>query len=234
MKDLQRVVNHIFLPPKLPHRSDETSDVALLDATLSALASLSSHLATEILPIRHAMVLLQNMKASMPNGNIQEPGLRKVLLSLADGQSVAVKVSAQNAAVLITRRAEELVFEAFELSAQDEHVIATKGRLVRTFPGLAVATTVSLLHDSDFTTMVVNTLSTMCSQQVSEMQPKSNKGGQEQDEERDTTHPAMVTELFMGMLAGIGEHTKVSTISKYTRDEVLWHKAKLPWRRSPM
>ena len=234
MRDLQRVVNHIFLPPKLPHRSDETSDVALLDATLSALASLSSHLATEIPPIRHAMVLLQNMKASMPNGNIQEPGLRKVLLSLADGQSVAVKVSAQNAAVLITRRAEELVFEAFELSAQDEHVIATKGRLVRTFPGLAVATTVSLLRDSDFTTMVVNTLSTMCSQQVSEMQPKSNKGGQEQDEERDTTHPAMVTELFMGMLAGIGEHTTVSTISKNTRDEVLWHKAKLPWRRSPM
>jgi hypothetical protein len=236
MEDLQRVVDHIFLPPKLPHSADETSDGALLDATLSALSSLSSQLLpdTDLVSIRHATVLLKNMKASMPSGKIEEPVLRKVLLSLTDGQTVAVKVGAQNAAVLITRHAEELVFEAFELSAQDEHVIATKGRLVRTFPGLAVATSASLLLDSDFSTMVVNTLSTMCSQQVPDMQPKSYKGGKQQDEERDTTNPAMVTELFMGVLVGIGKYTAVSAISKNTRDEVLWHGARVPWRRSPM
>jgi hypothetical protein len=236
MEDLQRVVNHVFLPPKLPQSADETSDGALLDATLSALSSLSSQLLpdTDLVSIRHATVLLKNMKASMPSGKIEEPGLLKVLLSLTDGQTVAVKVGAQNAAVLITRRAEELVFEAFELSAQDEHVIATKGRLVRTFPGLAVATSVNLLLDSDFSTMVVNTLSTMCSQQVPEMQPKSYKDSKQQDEERDTTNPAMVTELFMGVLVGIGKYTTVSVISKNTRDEVLWHRAKVPWRRSPM
>jgi hypothetical protein len=236
MEELQRLVNHVFLPPKLPHSADETSDVALLDAILSALSSLSSQLLpdTDLVSVRHAIVLLKNMKASMPSGKIEEPGLQNVLLSLADGQSVAVKVSAQNAAVLLTRRAEELVFEAFELSAQEEHVLATKGRLVRAFPGLAVAASVSLLRDSDFSTMVVHTLSTLCSQQVPEMQPQSYKGGKRQDEERDTTSPAMVTELFMGVLAGIGSHTAVSTISKNTRDEVLWHNVKLPWRRSPM
>lgn len=235
MEALKRVVDHVFLPPKLPHSADDTSDVALLDATISALASLSSQLLpdTDLVSIRHAIALLENMKASMPSGKIQEPGLHKVLLSLADGQSVAVKVSAQNAAVLVTRRSEELVFEAFELSAQDEHVIATKGRLVRTFPGLAVATRISLLRESDFSTMVVNTLSTMCCQQVSEIQPQSYKGGNKQDEERDTANPAMVSEFFVGVLAGIGEHTTVSAISKNTRDEVLWNNAKLPWRRSP-
>jgi hypothetical protein len=235
MEDLQQVVNHIFLPPKLPHAADETSDVAFLDVTLSALASLSSQLLpeTDLVPIRHAIALLENMKASMPSGRIEEPEFHKVLLSLAHGQGVAVQVSAQNAAVLITRRAEELVFEAFELSAQDEYVISTKGRLVRTFPGLAVATSVSLLRDSDFSTMVVSTLSTMCTQQVSEMQPKSKKDGKSQDEYRDTTHPAMVTELFMGVLAGIGKYTTVPSILKHTRDEVLWCNAKLPWRRSP-
>lgn len=236
MEDLQRVVNHVFLPPKLPHAADDASDVALLDATISALSGLSSYLppGTDPVSIRLALVLLANMKASMPSGKIDDPGLRKVLLSLADGQSVAVKVSAQNAAVLVTRRSEELVFEAFELSAQDEAVIATKGRLVRTFPGIAVATSVSLLRGSDFTTMVVNTLSTMCCQQVSAMQAESYKGGKRQAEGRDTTNPAMVSELFMGVLAGIGKYTKASAISKNTRDEVLYHNAESPWRRSPM
>jgi hypothetical protein len=236
MEDLQRVVNHIFLPPKLPQSADETSDGALLNATLSALSSLSSQLLpdTDLVSIRHATVLLKNMKASMPSGKIEEPGLLKVLLSLADGQSVAVKISAQNAGLLVTRRSEELIFEAFELSAQDGQVIATKGRLVRQFPGVATAVSVSLLQESDFATMLPATLSTMCSQPVSEMQPKSSKNGKQQDERRDTANPAMITELFMGVLAGVGGYTTVSSISKCTRDEVLWCNAEFPWRRSPM
>ena len=236
MEDLQRVVDHIFLPPKLPHSADDTSDGAILDVTLSALSSLSSQLlpGTDLVSIRHALVLLENMKTSMRGGTIEEPGFRKVLLSLADGQSVAVKVSAQNAGLLVTRRSEELIFEAFELSAKDEQVIATKGRLVRHFPGVATAVSLDLLQESDFLTMLSATLSTMCSQRVSEMQPKSSKDGKQQDEGRDTTNPAMITELFMGVLAGIGEYTTVPSILKHTRDEVLWCNAEFPWRRSPM
>jgi hypothetical protein len=33
MEELQRIVNHVFLPPKLPQGEDASSDVALLDAT---------------------------------------------------------------------------------------------------------------------------------------------------------------------------------------------------------
>lgn len=44
----------------------------------------------------------------------------------------------------------------------------------------------------------------------------------------------MVSELFMGVLKGIGSPVLVSSISKNTRDEVLWDQAALPWRRSPM
>jgi hypothetical protein len=67
MEDLQRVVDHIFLPPKLPHSVDDTSDGAILDVTLSALSSLSSQLlpGTDLVSIRHALVLLENMKTSM-------------------------------------------------------------------------------------------------------------------------------------------------------------------------
>jgi hypothetical protein len=38
----------------------------------------------------------------------------------------------------------------------------------------------------------------------------------------------------MGVLAGVGEYTAVSSILKHTRDEVLLCNAEFPWRRSPM
>lgn len=60
------------------------------------------------------------------------------------------------------------------------------------------------------------------------------KTGVLHDESRDTTNPAMISELFMGVLAGIGSPISVSSISKNTRDEVLWKQAEAPWRRSPM
>lgn len=60
------------------------------------------------------------------------------------------------------------------------------------------------------------------------------KTGVLHDELRDTTNPAMVSELFMGVLTGIGSPASVSSISKNTRDEVLWKQAAAPWRRSPM
>lgn len=44
----------------------------------------------------------------------------------------------------------------------------------------------------------------------------------------------MVSELFLGVLRGIGSPTSVSSISKNTRDEVLWRDAVAPWRRSSM
>jgi hypothetical protein len=44
----------------------------------------------------------------------------------------------------------------------------------------------------------------------------------------------MITELFMGVLAGVGEYTTVSSILKHTRGEVLLCNAEFPWRRSPM
>lgn len=60
------------------------------------------------------------------------------------------------------------------------------------------------------------------------------KTGIRHDESRDTTNPAVVSELFMGVLKGIGSAVTVSSISKNTRDEVLWKQAAAPWRRSPM
>jgi hypothetical protein len=48
----------------------------------------------------------------------------------------------QNAAILVTRKQDKLVFETFELSPLNSAVISVKGRLTRSFPGATVAVTV--------------------------------------------------------------------------------------------
>ncbi|POS70805.1 hypothetical protein DHEL01_v210801 [Diaporthe helianthi] len=236
--EVQRVVHHVFLPPQLPQKADEESEITLINTTLWVLGRLRSVLLPQspLESLENAIALLVNIKAinSLPGGKIDEIALRKTLASLPVGRSLAANVSSQNAAVLITRRQDELVFEVFELSPLDADVVQTEGRLTRTFPGQAVAVPAKILDQPDFVTMVANTLSTMSCQQVPGMQPQSLKSGQLHDELRDTANPAMVSELFMGVLAGIGTPISVSSISKNTRDEVLWDHAKFPWRRSPM
>jgi hypothetical protein len=83
-------------------------------------------------------------------------------------------------------------------------------------------------------TFIAETLTTMSHGEMPGMQPESTKAGAKHGEYRNTTHPAAVTELFVGFLRGYGRPVLVSGISKNTRDEMLWTDALVPWRRSPM
>lgn len=174
MDGIQRVVNHVFLPPKLPQQADEDSEVALFNTTLQALVGLRDLILPDSPPeaLNNAIALLNNIKAvnSFPGGKIDEVRLQKILTCLPVGGTLAANVSCQNAAVLITRRPEKLVFEEFELSPLAADVVKTEGRLTRTFPGLAVAVPATLLNQSDFAEMIASTLSTMCHQPAPGMQ----------------------------------------------------------------
>ncbi len=74
----------------------------------------------------------------------------------------------------------------------------------------------------------------MSHQRVAGLQPRVRKASEMVDEDRDTTHPGMITEFFEGFLAAVGSHVEVSSLSKNTREDVLWDNAKSPWRRSPL
>ncbi|KAF2437256.1 hypothetical protein P171DRAFT_459255 [Karstenula rhodostoma CBS 690.94] len=151
-----------------------------------------------------------------------------------DGQTTAIKVSAQNAAVLITREKTQLVFETFELSADNKSVQSARGRLVRDFPANAIAIDSALLLEADFSNILTKTLSTMSQQKVPEMQAHSKKTGAAHEEDRDTSRPAVVSEMFLGMLRGIGTPRYTTSVRKNTREEVFHSGARKPWRRSAM
>lgn len=171
---LRRVVHHVFLPPKLPQEADDDSEIALVNITCQALVALRDLTLPESLlgVVKVTIALLDSIKAinTLPGGNIDEVHLQRILKSLPVGHALAANVVSQNAAVLVTRQPEELVFEEFELSPVAADVTQTKGRLTRTFPGLAVAVPANALDKSDCSKMIANTLSTMCHQAAPGMQ----------------------------------------------------------------
>ncbi len=66
------------------------------------------------------------------------------------------------------------------------------------------------------------------------MMPQSYKAGSKTGESRDSVHPGLVTEMLMPMLAPLGQPVQVRQVRKRTRDDVLWKKVDLPWRRSAL
>ena len=57
-------------------------------------------------------------------------------------------------------------------------------------------------------------LAKMSRQPLEGMQPTSRKAGHNHDEQRDTTDPAAVTDLFIGFLRSFGVPVKVDYIAK--------------------
>jgi hypothetical protein len=234
---LEGVYHHIFLPPHLPQASDDATNIDrdLINLTVEALSLLEQLLPGDsAAAIGNALTAIKNLKAvnSLELGGTSEFELHQVLTGLRDGQSTSMLIRQQNAAVMVTRQQSKLVFETFELSPSNSSVISAKGRLARCFPGPVVA--LDTQSHPGMLQLIAQTLSSMSHGAVYGMQPTIVKAGAKHNELRDTTNPSAVTELFVGFLRGFGESASVNSISKNTRDEVLWSSALAPWRRSPM
>lgn len=160
--------------------------------------------------------------------------MRFSVLTEPAGHPIPLHVRAQNAGLLISRVDDSIHFEIFELSPLNKAVYSTRGRLRRTFPGAAVSLDLRDFQQDGCQETIAKTLAKMSSQAAAGMQPQARKAGRDHDEDRDTTHPAMVSELFLGFLRAFGEEVDVPVILKHTREEVMWSDSRSPWRRSPM
>ena len=176
--------------------------------------------------------MLSNMKNAHIGGNIDNNALLKMLRNHPLGNSIPLHVRAQNAGILIKPVEEGIQFDVFELSPTNGAVMTTNGRLQRSFPGVAVTVTYNDFTKTGFRETVADTLAGMSSQAVAGMQPQARKTRSLHDEDRDTTHPGMVSELLTGFLSAVGQNVPSPAITKNTREEVFCNNARSPWRRS--
>jgi hypothetical protein len=233
------LIRHIVLPPQLPHTDDRerSKDILLLETSLLALQDLKNVVNDNQIPlVDGAITIITNLKRTCDNGDdASEADLHMLLDELTKNtldRVVPIEFKAQNAAILLSRCANHIFFECFELSPTNE-AATKKGRLIRVFPALASRVTVSQMNEGDLKKTLASTMAKLISQDVLDFQPKVHKASCDHVESRDTVNPAMVTDWFMNVTAALGESIDTVRITKHTREEVLWQE-KQPWRRSPL
>lgn len=129
---------------------------------------------------------------------------------------------------------ETICVESFELSPRNMAIIRTLGRPKRNFPGPTLAMDLAAFNESGLLDTITSTIAKMSEQSIAGTKSKVHKAGQEHDEDRDTTHPKIIIELFMSFLRPMCINFENSQMQKNTREEVMWLNARSPWRRSSL
>ncbi|KAF7592481.1 hypothetical protein BBP40_000216 [Aspergillus hancockii] len=233
------LVHHVFLPPKLPQEDDYKPEyeLVLLEKCIEALQQFKVYVSdSDADSIAAAATMVTRLAQTCgPNGDVDEKELRIALTQLyTEGGILPVYVHCQNAAVLMTRDGNAIRIETFELSARNEAVMTTIGRLKRQFPGPTLSIDLETFIESGLQTTIAQTLAKMGHQPVAGTHAKVKKAGQKHDEDRDTTHPMMVTEFLSAFLRPLCTSVVCSQIQKNTREEVMWLDSRSPWRRSSL
>ncbi|KAG2039123.1 hypothetical protein BDR03DRAFT_1090824 [Suillus americanus] len=233
---LEYIINHVFLPLKLPQGSDHSfeNELALSQAVFDAALVFSD----ELLPDEQwlwtsSLKMLRNLKDSVRFSTMSTEEVESQISTMHNKDVLVYMIRAQNAAVIMRKLQSETIFESFEVSPDPAAVMGVKGKLICSYPGPAIAVPDANIDNATFFSELANFLVCM-DQDVLDAAATREKAKSTVLEERDTTHPRYITELLTGILHGLGSIADVPRIRKRIGDDVLWDSAKLPWRRSPL
>ncbi|ESK82057.1 hypothetical protein Moror_13419 [Moniliophthora roreri MCA 2997] len=234
---LSYIINHVFLPPKLPQSCDESAEnyAGLCRVILRCAQEYREKVPEEERPRWDPVVkMLDNLCLLESEGGFSKEKVGSCIFRMNIGDVLALLIRKQNAGIVIGRHQDRAVFESFEVSPANEKIMSTQGRLICSYPGPAIAVATKIARDPPFVYELANFLSHMNVDVMDDAIPTTWKAGTKLGEIRDTTHPRYITELLTGILRGVGWPEDVTRISKRIADEVLWKDTLLPWRRSPI
>ncbi|RSL92517.1 hypothetical protein CEP52_013761 [Fusarium oligoseptatum] len=235
---VETVFYHLVLPPKLPRKFDgDNAELAVnlgkrLHEALPALRNVGNPAVWDALDasLRATRALDQGF---LGGDNLLE-GLRTVVESEAPVW-LALHITQQNAALLIHRDAsgEKIIFESFQVSAPVRDVLNATHALTWDFPGRAVSVPLNIFNDASFQENLSDFLDQSSTEVFDQFAARATKGGQSVVEARDCPNPALVNDMLMSLLEGLGNPTTVRQIRKRVRDDVVLDSSDIPWRRSP-
>ncbi|EGO02914.1 hypothetical protein SERLA73DRAFT_70404 [Serpula lacrymans var. lacrymans S7.3] len=230
---LEYIIHHVFCPPKLPEKYDDSieGDQDLCGSVLQAAVEFQNLYRSD--KWKYIIDMLRHLHESI---SFQKLSTKKIIAQVEGlhyGGFLVYFIRAQNAGVVLRRSDHDVTFESFEVSPTAAAVIGTAGKLLCSYPGTAISVPSSIVYDMRFLAELASFLSQM-DENILDSAPTTTKAGSTVREERDTTHPRYITEFLTGILRGIGRKADVLRIQKRIRDEVLWSNTKLPWRRSPL
>ncbi|KIM24742.1 hypothetical protein M408DRAFT_331697 [Serendipita vermifera MAFF 305830] len=243
-EELKFIINHVFLPPKLPqehdmetHRKDEAL-LSFVSKTATAFTQGLSVSANENVVKSWGIVLnmLNAMSTLNTRHGISEEWLRKAMEQMDVDDVLPVFIEAQNAAIIFRRvHPDVFTFEAFEVSLPSEVVLNTIGKVSMHFPSNP---RLPFPKDTLIFSTLAKVLAHLSINIMQEAMPVSKKGGETHHEVRNTASPMFITEALAGILRATPSKDVVEInttyVTKRLDDHVLWKSTFKPWRRSSM
>ncbi|KAL7927254.1 hypothetical protein ACQKWADRAFT_327147 [Trichoderma austrokoningii] len=241
---LRSVLDHAILPPNIPGKREREESYE----------EISNHLLTRLLrackqaegladqPFSEAIhSLIESLQAchELNQGRLDRETMLRYFSQIKPHDVLVLHVIEQNAAILIRHEINEneepsVIIESFETSPDTEHVLAADNALLWDFPGRAIRLSLAEFSNVKLQEALTAFLEKASMESIHSLQAQARKAGRVVSELRDTSDPALITQMLMAILEAIGEFATVPTLRKRVRDDVnLLEAASLPWRRLP-
>ncbi|KAL6891856.1 hypothetical protein GGI43DRAFT_200758 [Trichoderma evansii] len=241
---LRSVLDHAVLPSNVPgKREQEESYEKISDNLLTRLmraCKQAEDLAGQ--PFSDAIRSLgESLQAcrELNQGRLDKETMLRYFAQIKPQDVLILHVIEQNAAILIRHEIDEdrknaVIIESFETSPATEHVLAADNALLWDFPGRCVRLSLAQFNDENLQESLAAFLEQASMESIHSLQAQAQKAGKVISELRDTSDPALITQMLMAILEAIGDFATVPTLRKRVRDDVnLLEAASLPWRRLP-
>ncbi|KAK7420613.1 hypothetical protein QQZ08_010305 [Neonectria magnoliae] len=237
---LKALFHHLVLPPKLP-RSFDGDNTALA-------RSLGERLQNALAMFRDVgdAAVWRTLDASLQATRDlnQGPLYRDDLLEAFqlvkdsdDGVWLGLHVVPQNAALIVHRDhvTGGVVLEELQTAAPVSDVLKAEHALTWDFPSRAVTVPLSDFSNESFLGNLSRFLEQASSQAFDRFAARASKRGRGRSvvEIRDCPSPALISEMLMSLLEGLGSPVHVRRLRKRVRDDVVLDASEIPWRRSP-
>ena len=122
----------------------------------------------------------------------------------------------------------------FEASPSSAHVLAAANALQWDFPGRAAEISFDEFLNESFQESLATLLEQASVESLKRFEAHTVKAKTSVVETRDTTDPALVTQMLMPLLEAIGSSVDVPRLRKRVRDDINIRNAERPWRRLPL
>ncbi|KAJ7497967.1 hypothetical protein B0H11DRAFT_1715437 [Mycena galericulata] len=246
---LNYIINHLFLPPKLPQEDD--SDSSQQDALLEHISTCARLFCEGLRKDyvhhidRNAFACWETLRKTLGNfgdlhnntRNISHARLEKVMNRMGVHEILCLHIVSQNAGLILRRRECDISLEFFQASPPASLVTETKGKLIIRYPSRP---RLSIPLDGPCIKALSTLIASLDCTDMPDAIPKTFKAGGAQDETRDVRDIRYISEVLGGIARTLtpvatADQLVSSTVyaTKRINDHVLWRSALLPWRRSP-
>ncbi|KAH8801966.1 hypothetical protein DL96DRAFT_1475929 [Flagelloscypha sp. PMI_526] len=235
--NLKYIVNHVFMPLRLPQKSDQPEEDFSLDHSLARSFSAS---ATRFLQgaigeagifdtlggrpaWNAALTMLQNFARLHDSYPFTHDELKSCLNRLRNGNcSLPLFIRKQNSCLIFRIVDASVVAEAFTVSLPNDDV--------------TVAFPVTYLQQDEFVTQLAAVLTQLNSEDVEGSKAHIVRAGSAVEEPRSPPSSKYILDWLVVTLSALEPTVAPPTrsITKRTADDILWDSAYLPWRRSPL